>query len=109
MNERTIVGEVDIHSLIFVGWAWVPISSSPQAGMQVGWMFAFVIRFSPMLALAVPSCVAKDCRCAIEFPDACQSASLPDCKCAVGSDNLPLSLFGPKRAHRMHLLFPGAG
>jgi hypothetical protein len=78
MNERTIVGEVDIHSLIFVGWAWVPISCSPQAGMQVGRMFAFVIRFSPMLALAVPSCVAKDCRCAIEFPDACQSARLPD-------------------------------
>jgi hypothetical protein len=32
MNERTIVGEVNIHSLIFVGWAWVPISCSPQAG-----------------------------------------------------------------------------
>jgi hypothetical protein len=108
-ERRTIVGQVDIHRLMFAGWACVPISSSPQAGMQVGWMFAFVIRFSPMLALAVPSCVAKDCRCAIEFPDACQSASLPDCKCAVGSDNLPLSLFGPKRAHRMHLLFPGAG
>jgi hypothetical protein len=80
--------------------------------MQVGRMFAFVIKFSPMLALAVPSCVAKDCRCAIEFPDACQSARLPVSRRPVAlSDqiNLPLSLFGPKREHGMHLLFPGAG
>jgi hypothetical protein len=73
MNERTIVGQVDIHSLIFAGWACVPISSSPQAGMQCRLDVCFCYQIQSNACIGGSQVVwprTADAR--IEFPDACQ-------------------------------------
>jgi hypothetical protein len=106
MNERTIVGEVDIHRMIFAGWACVPISSSPQAGMQcrLDVCFCYQIQSDASIAGSQECGRGLPLR-ALNFQMPANHASLP----VALSDQitLPPSLFGPKRAPCMHLLFQG--